>query len=129
MFTSATSIVLCPISIQPISVLQKRAICVIYNLGPKESLRQKFKGINILTVASQYIFENVMYVKKNINNFTKIGDVHNINTRNRLKPSAPVRTARTRLLRIRNFLGQCVRFYNRIPENVREFSISRFKKK
>ena len=26
-----------------------------------------------------------MYVKKNINDFTKIGDIHNINTRNMLK--------------------------------------------
>ena len=82
--------------------------------------------MNILTVASQYIFENVMYVKKNINNVIKIGDIHNINTRNRLNLGAPV----TRLHRIRNFfMGQCVLFYNRIPENVREFSISRFKKK
>ena len=32
----------------------------------------------------------VMYVKKNIHNFTKIGDVHNINTRNRLNLGAPV---------------------------------------
>ena len=66
-----------------------------------------------------------MYVKKNINNFTKIGDFHNINTRNRYNLGAPV----TRLHRIRNsFMGQCVCFYNRIPENVREFSISRLKK-
>ena len=49
--------------IQPIFFLQKRAIRAIYNLSPKDSLRQKFKEINILTVASQYIFENVMYVK------------------------------------------------------------------
>ena len=123
MFTSVTSIVLCAAGIQPIFVLQKRAIRAIYNLDPKDSLMQKFKEINILTVASQYIFENVivLYVKKNINNFIKIGDVHNINTRNRFNLSALV----TRLHRIRNsFMGQCVRFYNRIPENVREFSIT-----
>ena len=67
-----------------------------------------------MTVVSQYIFENVMYVKKNINNFTKIGDFHNINTRNKHNLGAPV----TRLHRIRNsFMGQCVHFYNRIPEN------------
>ena len=53
----------------------------------------------------------VMYVKKNINDFTKIADVHNINTMNRFNLGAPV----TRLHRIRNsFMGQCVRFYNRI---------------
>ena len=38
-----------------------------------------------MTVASQYIFENVMYVKKNIKDFAKIGDVHNIKTRNKSK--------------------------------------------
>ena len=61
-----------------------------------------------------------MHVKKNINNFTKIGDVHNVNTRNRLNLGVPV----ARLHRIRNFfMEQCVRFYDRIPENVRKFSI------
>ena len=69
--------------------------------------------------------ETIKKQKKNINKFTKIGDVHNINTRNRLNLSAPV----TRLHRICNSLmGQCVRFYNRIPESVRDVSISRFKK-
>ena len=56
---------------------QKRAIRAVCNLDPKYSLRQIFKKIK-LTVASQYIFKNVVYVKKNINDFTKIGDVHNI---------------------------------------------------
>ncbi|CAK1578681.1 unnamed protein product, partial [Parnassius mnemosyne] len=52
-----------------IFVLQKRAIRAIYNLKPKESLRQKFKEINILTLASQCIYENVMYVHKNKSSF------------------------------------------------------------
>ena len=35
----------------------------------------------------------------------------------------------TRLHRVRNsFMEQCIRFYNRIPENVRECSISQFKR-
>ena len=57
------------------------------------TLRQKFKEINILTVTSQYIFDNVMYVKKNIVDVTKIVDVDNINTRNnRLNLSTFYRT-------------------------------------
>ena len=35
----------------------------------------------MLTVAS-HIFENVIYVKKNIIDFTKMGYVHNINNNN-----------------------------------------------
>ena len=38
-----------------------------------------------------------MYVKKNIKDFAKIGDVYNINTRKRSKLIAPV----TRLLDVR----------------------------
>ena len=66
-----------------------------------------------------------MYIMKNIKDLAKISDVHNINTRNRSKLIALV----TQLHRVRNsFMGQCVRFYNRIPENVRECSISQFKR-
>ena len=36
--------------IQPIFVLQMRAIRAIYNLDPKDSFKQKFKEINILKV-------------------------------------------------------------------------------
>ena len=63
-------------------VLHKQAICAIYNSGSKDSLRPKFKEIHILAVTSHYIFVNVIYIKKNINDFSKIGDIHNINTRN-----------------------------------------------
>lgn len=34
---------------------------------------------DMLTVTSQYEFENVMYVEENINDFTSNCDVHNIN--------------------------------------------------
>ena len=67
-----------------IFILEKRSIRAIYNISPEDFLRQKFKEINILTVVSQYIFENVMYIKKNFNHFTKIDVWRNINTSNRL---------------------------------------------
>ncbi|CAK1591484.1 unnamed protein product [Parnassius mnemosyne] len=107
-----------------IFVLQKRAIRVIYDLKPKESLRQKFKKINILTLASQYIYENVMYVHKNKSSFTKISDIPSVNTRNRHKLVVPV----TRLHRVSNsFLGRCIHFYNKIPENIQNLTCSKFK--
>ena len=36
---------------------------------------------NILAFAFQHNFDYVMYVKKNTNDFTEIGDVHNVNTK------------------------------------------------
>ena len=46
-----------------------------------KGLRQKFKEFNILAFAFQHNFDYVMYVKKNTNDFTEIGDVHNVNTK------------------------------------------------
>ena len=54
-------------------------------MDPKDSFRPKFKEMNILTIASHYIYENAIYIKKNINDSTKIGDEHNINKRNNLE--------------------------------------------
>ena len=110
--------------VETIFILQKRAVRAIYNLGPKVSLREKFKEINILTVASQYIFENLMYVRKNISNFVQMSDVHCINTRN--KHNLAVHA--TRLHRVSNsFMGQCIRFYNKLPKAVRDLPIRKFK--
>lgn len=101
--------------IQTIFVLQKRAIRSIYNLNSRESLRELFKDINILTVASQYIYESIMYVIKNIDSFTKNSDVHNFNTRNKNKIA--IRKFRVRKV-CKSFLGQSIRFYNKLPDNV-----------
>ncbi|CAG9784751.1 unnamed protein product [Diatraea saccharalis] len=64
--------------IHDIFILQKRAVRAIYNLRSRESVREIFKEINILTVASQYIYENY-------DSFTKKCSVHNLNTRNKNK--------------------------------------------
>ncbi|CAK1581342.1 unnamed protein product [Parnassius mnemosyne] len=109
---------------ETIFVLQKRAIRAIYNLKPRESLRDKFKEINILTLASQYIYENLMYVHKNKDSFSKRSDIHSVNTRNKHKLVIPV----SRLHRVSNsFLGQCIRYYNKVPESVQVLSITKFK--
>ncbi|KAJ8735839.1 hypothetical protein PYW07_007459 [Mythimna separata] len=55
--------------IETIFVLQKRAIRSIYNLSPRHSLRDKFMEIKVMTVPSQYIYENILYAHKNKNMF------------------------------------------------------------
>lgn len=54
-----------------IFVLQKRAVRAIYNIGPRKSLRIKFKEIYIMTFQCPYIYKNLIYVRKNLNLFTK----------------------------------------------------------
>ncbi|KAJ8723159.1 hypothetical protein PYW08_003071 [Mythimna loreyi] len=110
--------------IQTIFVLQKRAIRSIYKLSPRYSLRDKFKNINILTVPCQYIFDNILYVHKNKNMFKKYSDIHNVNTRNKHKFVVPT----TRLKKIGgSFRCQCVHFYNKLPSNIQELSLNKFK--
>lgn len=110
--------------IQTIFILQKRAIRAIYNLKRRDSLRDKFKEIDILTVASQFIYDNLVYVRKNIQLYTKHSDVHNINTRNKDKLIMPM----TRLQKISgSFKCQGVRFYNKVPAHIQNLSLHKFK--
>ena len=44
------------------------------NPKPRDSVREMFKDINILTLASQYIYENVVFVHKHYGTFHKKSD-------------------------------------------------------
>lgn len=111
--------------IETIFILQKRAIRFIYSLRRRDSLRELFKEINILTVASQYIYENIMYCRKNISDFDTLGSHHAYNTRHKDRIAMPG----SRLKKIStSFMGHCVRFYNKIPQEILSLPETRFKK-
>lgn len=110
--------------VESIFVLQKRAIRAIYGLKTRDSLREKFKTINIMTVPSQYIYENIMYVRKNLLLFRRGCDIHDRNTRNKFKLLA----VRTRLSKVqKSFVGLCTRFYNKLPEHILNMTENKFK--
>lgn len=110
--------------IETIFVLQKRAIRSIYNLRCRESLRERFKEIGILTVTCQYIYENIMYVRKNLSLFPKNSDRHKINTRNKNNLSIP----KFRLSKVStSFRGHCIRFYNKVSDNILNMTDNKFK--
>ena len=110
--------------IQSIFVLQKRAVRSIYKMGSRASLREKFKEVNILTVACQYILENIIYVKKHIHLFKKNSDVHSFNTRSKDKLAVPY----FRLQKVNtSFMGNCVRFFNKLPHDFQKMSLNKFK--
>ena len=46
--------------IEFIFILQQKAVRVIYNVYRRESLRELFKKVNIMTVLCQFIYENIM---------------------------------------------------------------------
>lgn len=111
--------------IETIFILQKRAVRSIYNLGSRDSLRDRFKEIDILTVASQYIYDVIIFTHKNFNSFRKVCDVHHFNTRNKNKLFFP----KFRLKKVsRSFLGNCVKFYNKVPVDAWELPLNSFKR-
>ncbi|CAK1579780.1 unnamed protein product [Parnassius mnemosyne] len=110
--------------IETIFILQKRAIRAIYSLRPRDSLRELFKEINILTVACQYIYDNVLYVRKNLDLFKKNSDVHNYNTRNKNKLVVP----KLRLHKVGNsFVGNSIKMFNKIPQDLVDMPLNKFK--
>lgn len=106
-------------------VLQKRAVRAIYNLSSRTSLRSVFHEVNIITLPSLYIYECIMYTRKNINSFQRKCDSHTINTRNKHKLLFP----KFRLQKCnKSFLRNCIRFYNKIPDEILELGERQFKK-
>lgn len=111
-------------NIDDVFILQKRAVRAIYNLKSRDSLKEVFKKIDILTIASQFIFENIMFVKKYEKTFVKNCDLHNLNTRRKNKLAVPsFRLHKTG----GSFLGKCVTFYNKLPLNITEMPLHTFK--
>jgi nicotinamide mononucleotide adenylyltransferase len=111
-------------SIESIFIIQKRAVRNIYNMKPRESLRDVFKEINILTLPSLYILSNILYVRKNLHRYNKNSDFHCLNTRNKDKLQLPrYRRAKT----MKSFVGNGIMFYNKLPPIVTELPESKFK--
>jgi hypothetical protein len=110
--------------IETVFILQKRAIRAIYCLTARTSLKDLFKEIKILTVASQYIYNCILFTRLNINLYRKHSDNHSINTRNKDKLILPT----FRLHKVSNsFLGQGVMCYNKIPDSILELPHHKFK--
>jgi Reverse transcriptase (RNA-dependent DNA polymerase) len=110
--------------IETVFILQKRAIRAIYCLTARTSLKDLFKEIKILTVASQYIFNCILFIRQNENSYQKHSEIHSINTRNKNKIVFPT----FRLQKVCNsFLGQGVLCYNKIPSSILELPYHKFR--
>lgn len=64
-------------------VAQKRVLRCLAGLRPRESCREVFKSLGILTVVSVYVFELAVYIHKNKHKYLIHRDVHDFNTRGR----------------------------------------------
>jgi hypothetical protein len=104
-------------------VAQKRVIRVMLRLGPRDSCREGFKRLGILTVPSLYIYSVLMFVVRNLNFYQTNNNIHQINTRQfRMLCMSSVRLSSIK----RGVLYSSIMVFNNLPQNLRKMSDSVF---
>jgi len=63
-------------------ILQKKIVRIITNTGPRDSCREAFKNMEIMTLYSPYIYSLVLYTVNNNHLFDTNNEIHNYKTRN-----------------------------------------------
>ena len=72
-------------SAKRIFILQKFALRTIFKVPKRTSCHDLFREMEVLTVPSIYVYESILFVKKNLHLFEKNCDVHSYATRNSKK--------------------------------------------
>jgi hypothetical protein len=96
--------------------LQKRAIRIIMNVDSRVSCCELFKKLNIVPQHSQYMLSVVLFVVKNIDEFTSNSKVHSINTRHRsdlYPPSIKVTKYK------KGVYYSAIKIFNHIPQTIK----------
>jgi len=57
-------------------ILQKKIVRIIFNTGIRESCREAFKNMQIMTFYSQYIFSLILFTVENKQLFTLNSEIH-----------------------------------------------------
>lgn len=86
--------------------------------------RELFKEMKILTLFSLYIYQNLIYVRENLDKINYRGDIHHYNTRSR----SLLNLAQNRLYKTdKKPLTLASKLYNVLPLKIRELSDREFK--
>lgn len=100
-------------------IAQKKCLRSVCGLKQTDSCKPYFIELKILTLPCLYIFEVVMYTKKNINQFLSFRS-----TRQRHK--LDTKRFNTALL-TKSVFGMAPKLYNKIPEDIRKAEMPHFK--
>lgn len=107
-------------------ILQKKCIRIIANIDNRHSCRPYFIKLNLLTLPSIYIHDICIFTFKNIKNFTKVKDTHNINTRHKDRLYLP--PSRIKMLNTSPYY-MSVKIFNKLPYHIKnEPNIKSFSK-
>jgi hypothetical protein len=94
---------------------QKKIIRIMTGSKPKTSCKPLFQSLKILTVPSQYILSLMKVLSHHQEMFTSNIEIHNINTRNKLKLHKPINNL---TLYQKGVYYMCIRIFNKLPEYI-----------
>ena len=69
-------------NVNELFILQKEIVRILANIGPRESCREVFRKMEIMTLYSQYIFSLISFTVDNKHVFTSNNKIHKYSTRN-----------------------------------------------
>ena len=105
-----------------IFIMQKRVVRILACADRLEHCKPLFRCLKILTVPSQYIYNCLLFVRKNIHTFQIRRDIHEHNTRH------------AHQLEIHLQISQCsleykgIKLFNLLPRSTRHLPVNEFKK-
>ena len=76
-------------NVNKLFILQKKIVRIITNSRVRESCREAFKNMQIMTLYSQYIFSLILFTVKNKPLFTPNNEIHKYKTRNNTNLQLP----------------------------------------
>jgi len=100
---------------QKVFLAQKKIIRIMTGSRPRTSCRPLIESLGILTVPSQYILSLMNFLLQNQERFTPNTEVHNFNTRNKLKLHEPVSSL---TLYQKGVYNMSIRIFNKLPEHI-----------
>lgn len=108
-------------------LLQKKALRILKGIGTRQSCRQVFVEMKILTVASLYVLACLTFIHNNKDNYTQLSEVHLYSTRNRHNLLTP----KCRLQKSHNsYIIMGIQLYNKLPLYIRNIQdINIFKRR
>ena len=109
-----------------IFITQKRIVRIIMKAKARDSCREMFSKLGILTLYSQYIFSTLMFVVKHKDIFTINVELHKINTRQKLDLHVPS-VSLTKVQKGVYYSG--ITLFNFLPLNIKKVAhnINKFK--
>jgi hypothetical protein len=69
-------------NVNKLFILQKKTVRILSNTGTRESCREAFKNMEIMTLYSQYIYSLILFTVDNTHLFTPNNKIHKYTTRN-----------------------------------------------